>query len=536
MSAPRAMSVDRRRFIGGLASKLVGPFVLVVAGVAVAMIVIAATRLADRMTRAFESRGEAIALALAAAAEQSVGSDLSMVQGSVDANKSIDGVSYIFLEDRQNLVSIHTFSPQFPPGLGQVTREGQMARDGRVRVARDISFTGPDGRLLPVIDVAAPVAGGALGTVHVGMDRGAIEEQVVQLQNSMALSGGLIALAGILACWFLAHAVAVRPIRALTRVTDEIVRKGDLTQTIAIRSGDEIGQLAATFGAMVEKLREIPRGIRESTRLLAQSVDNLRKTTNEQVEVTTRQATALQETQVTAQEIKQTSILAAEKAEAILKYAERADAIRAAGEAAVQQSLRALTDIGAQVSEIAGRIGALTDRTTRIGEVTQTVKELADQSNMLALNAAIEAVRSGEHGKGFAIVAREIRSLADQSIQGTVKVREMLEDISAAIRAAVSITEKGAQRIEGGLVDVRTLGGKLTDLSAIVKEHSVAVRQIGAAVGQQNAGISQIFGAVTEQNRLMEETTKRLDRTEGAVKVITDVSRQLVDIVDQFRV
>ena len=103
-------------------------------------------------------------------------------------------------------------------------------------------------------------------------------------------------------------------------------------------------------------------------------------------------------------------------------------------------SLGGLTDIRAQVDEIARKIAQLSERTQQIGGITQTVKDLADQSNMLALNAAIEAVRSGERGKGFAIVAREIRSLADQSIQATNRVREILEDISASIRRAVAIT------------------------------------------------------------------------------------------------
>src|SRR5205807_7876883 len=114
------------------------------------------------------------------------------------------------------------------------------------------------------------------------------------------------------------------------------------------------------------------------------------------------------------------------------------------------------------------KITQLSERTQQIGGITQTVKDLADQSNMLALNAAIEAVRSGEHGKGFAVVAREIRSLADQSIQATNRVREILEDISGAIRSAVQITEAGKQRMESGLVQMKSSGENLRELSSIV--------------------------------------------------------------------
>jgi methyl-accepting chemotaxis protein len=155
---------------------------------------------------------------------------------------------------------------------------------------------------------------------------------------------------------------------------------------------------------------------------------------------------------------------------------------------------------------------------------------------MLALNAAIEAVRSGEHGKGFAVVAREIRSLADQSIQATSRVREILGDIGAAIKSAVVITEHGSQKIDVGLLQVRSTGENLRALSNIVKDNSSAVRQIAAAVSQQNAGISQIFGAVTDQTRMMDETMRRLESTTKAASTLKDISQRVSDVVGKFRV
>jgi methyl-accepting chemotaxis protein len=287
---------------------------------------------------------------------------------------------------------------------------------------------------------------------------------------------------------------------------------------------------------MVEKLREIPTTIQGSTKLLQSSVDKLNASVVEQSQTTTRQAAALQETQVTAEEIKQTSLVASQKADAVLRYTERAELVSRTGETAVENSLAALTAIRGEVDEIAKRIRELSERAIQIGNVTQTVKDLADQSNMLALNAAIEAVRSGEHGRGFAVVAREMRSLADQSIEGTNRVRELLEDIGAAIREAVIITGKGAERIDAGLDQVRTSGQTLSELSGIVKDNSSAVRQISAAVGQQNAGISQIFVAVSDQNRMMEDTIHRLAVTEESVATLKQACDGLVRMVSQFQV
>ncbi len=532
---------DRVKFRAGrwwtqLTPKLLGSIVILITAVSLVTTWRAAQLLRRNLEKAFEAQGEAIALALANSAEQAIGADSTAVRGSVEANRGIGGVKYIFVQDARGNTYLHTFTPTVPEGLEQKTRvaRGEALEGKRVKVT-PLDFASAQGRV-NAIDIAAPVAGGALGSVHVGMDPDVIATEVTTLQREMAAMGALVTALGLILYGFVARLMLIRPIQELTRVTGLIVVQGDLTQKVEARSGDEIGQLAAMFSAMVERLKEIPMRIRESTQELVASVDQLRSSTTEQGQTVTMQAGALQETQVTAQEIRQTSLVAAQKAEAVLQYTERAEVISRSGEAAVGQSLAALTDIRVQVEEIAKRINSLGERTMQIGHVTQTVKDLADQSNMLALNAAIEAVRSGEHGKGFGVVAREIRSLADQSIQATQQVREMLEDISAAIREAVAITDKGAARIDAGLEQVKTSGEKLGDLSNIVKENSAAVRQISAAVGQQNAGIAQIFGAVTHQSDMMADTMKRLEATNVAVKTLSSISKSLVQIVEQFRV
>jgi methyl-accepting chemotaxis protein len=401
--------------------------------------------------------------------------------------------------------------------------------DGNLQVAHELRW-GKDER---TIDVATKAGA---GTVHVGMNPSVIDADSAVLRNLLIRYGAIVGLIGVALFTLLTRLIVVRPLRDLTNFTKVILEKGDLTQNISTTSDDEIGVLTRNFAEMVQKLREIPLAIKESTDILANSVADLSAFASGQSEVLTRQATALQETQVTAQEIKQTSLVAAQKAEGVLALTERADALGRGGEAAVEQSLSALLDIRTQVEEIAKRIASLSEKTLQIVDITQTVKDLADQSNMLALNAAIEAVRSGEHGRGFAVVAREIRSLADQSLQATKRVREILDDVAGAVKIAVSITEKGSLQINSGLAQVKSTGQQLSELSTIVKDNSAAMRQISAAVGQQNAGISQIFGAVTDQNKMMDDSMSRLRQSEQAVKTIEDVAIGLIKIVDNFTV
>jgi methyl-accepting chemotaxis protein len=327
-----------------------------------------------------------------------------------------------------------------------------------------------------------------------------------------------------------------QPVAQVVAVANRIAR-GEIPETMEWQeTHDEMGVLLAGINSMLKflDLRNTIQTLQQSAGMLNEALREMDQHSNEAEQQITRQAAALHETQATAQQIKQTSQLAAQKAEVVLKVAEQADTIGRSGESAIEHSLGGLTDIRAQFHEVARCIKELNDRTMQIGSITQTVKDLADQSNMLALNAAIEAVRSGEHGKGFAVVAREIRSLADQSIQATNRVQEILESTSQAIRTAVAITETGGQRMEGGLLQVKESGENLHELSKIVKESSQGVRQIAAAVSQQNAGITQIFTAVIDQNKMMEETAQRLNATRQAAVLVKGACQQVADVSGRF--
>jgi methyl-accepting chemotaxis protein len=313
-------------------------------------------------------------------------------------------------------------------------------------------------------------------------------------------------------------------------------------------SADELGDLAAATAVALQRTAELSwavqhaRDLVRDTQRLRASAESLEGAARQlgassvqQTEVLSAQAAALQETQITAQEIRQTSQLAAQKAESVLKQAERADQLSRAGETVTEQSLSGLTDIRDQVKDMASRIRELDDRARQIANITVTVKDIADQSNMLALNAAIEAVRSGEHGKGFGVVAREIRTLADQSIKATNHVRDILQTIGEAIRAAVSMSERGAEKVDRSLEQVRASGDTIRQLSSIVRDNAAAVRQIAAAVNQQNAGIGQIFTAVGDLTKMMDRSMEQLRATETATESLRSESTKVSDFVKGLR-
>lgn len=462
------------------------------------------------------SRGKAISATLASALVKmpavAVGTTLGLVKR--EAN-----LAYVEVVGSDGAIIAHTFEGSAPAQDPKVLAQREQAQEVLL-----------GGRLYT--DVPAAMTTGAV--VHVGLDSREADQQLFEAQK---LLFGITALALVLSGFVAVVVVGrfVAPLRKLTTLASRIV-EGDLTQEVDISAHDEVGELADAFAQMVEKIKGVLRTLQDSVARLTSAGNDLGKSTSEQGQTMTRQAAALQETQVTAQEINQTSLLASRNAESVLKLTEKAEQVSASGETAVERSLGGLNDIRSQVEEIAQKIGQLSERMQQIGGITQTVKDLADQSNMLALNAAIEAVRSGEHGKGFTVVAREIRALADQSIQATTRVREILEEIGGAIQVAVSISERGSQKIEGGLSEVKQSGENLRELSGIVKQNLAAVRQIAAAVSQQSAGITQIFSAVTDQTKMMDETMRRLEGTTEAAALLKETSERISEVVRQFKI
>lgn len=295
-------------------------------------------------------------------------------------------------------------------------------------------------------------------------------------------------------------------------------------------STDEAGDLANGMRSVLVKLREIPLTLQTSANRLSEAGASLSAATEQQRQSITQQAAAIQEAQVTSQEIKQTSEIAAQKAEAVLKVAARVEELGRAGERAIQQSLDGLASIHQFVEGMRDKLYRLGESARQIGGITSTVKGIADQSNMLALNASIEAVRSGENGKGFAVVAREIRGLADQSIQSTGRIRNILEEISVAITDAVDMGEQGSRQLENGMQMVKASGENFRELSSIVQESSAGARQISATVRQQNEGISQIFTAIRQLSIIMEDTVGRIDSTQQAARTLRAVSEEVAQL------
>ncbi|MCP3099447.1 methyl-accepting chemotaxis protein [Myxococcus sp. K15C18031901] len=480
-----------------------------------------------RIREAFEQQGhemsQAVPTALASSmAEMLRNGELTDIQAALDAVAQEGTLAYVAVLDPKG--ALEAVAGPHAAVLREHHLELKPVREGTPLQADDVEL----------LDMAAAVPGG-LGYVHVGFNRTEARGRIVGVIANLrwVTLVALVVLTG--GAWQLSRRV-VAPLTNLKNAVQYIAENGDLREPVHVDSKDEVGELARAVGLLVAKLKALLHQLQSSTELLSDSVAGLNDSAAEQNQMVSRQAAALQETQVTAQEIRQTALLASNSAESVIQVAERAESLGRTGEEAVQASIDGLVDLRTQVEQITERIMALGERAQQIGGITETVKDLADQSHLLAVNAAIEAARSGEHGKGFAVVAREIRALADQSIRATHQVRKILADIGEAISGTMEITTAGAQRMDAGLAQARASGDTLRQLTTIVQDSTAAARQIAVTVNQQATGIEQIFTAVNELNSLMGDTVQRISTTGDSAASLRMLSERVAEVVRGYRV
>jgi methyl-accepting chemotaxis protein len=295
-------------------------------------------------------------------------------------------------------------------------------------------------------------------------------------------------------------------------------------------SSDELGELSARMGSLLVRFRELPAALQAAAGQLSSTSAIMDSAGSEHRQAMEQQVQALQEAQVTSQEIRQTSALASRRVETVLKVVARAEQLGGSGEAALEKTLAGLSAIREFADGISSRVVRVQECAAQIGDITLAVKDLASQSNVLSINAAIEAARSGEHGSGFAVVAQEFRKLTDQSLRETVRIGNILEQVRGAVRELVTMSEQGSKQVEGGLEMVKASGESLRELSGIIQENAAAARMIASAVAQQDTGISQVFTAITQLAKGMDEAMQRMETTLEASRSIDAITQQVQEI------
>jgi len=318
----------------------------------------------------------------------------------------------------------------------------------------------------------------------------------------------------------------------------DAVAGGDLTVRAVIDANwnQKLVSLAKNLNKMIENLAAVTRQIHEASDAMATSLAEVRSAMLSQSSSSTQQASAINETTSTLSEIKATSNQTLEKALSQSGKAEKARVDSQSGNKAVTEAVQGMDKIHRRMDDVAASILELSRKTQQITEITDVVDDLARQSKMLALNASIEAARAGESGQGFAVVAEEIRNLAEQSRESTAQVKTILQDIRSSTEHTVMVAEEGTKQVSEGSRLIEDAGKAINALNVAVDSMAMESQQITAAVRQETSGIEQISTAMTEISSATNNSVASIRQTETAVEDLSKLSGKLKDQVRIYRV
>jgi methyl-accepting chemotaxis protein len=324
------------------------------------------------------------------------------------------------------------------------------------------------------------------------------------------------------------------PVSTLANQTRQVA-DGNLNVDFTSCSGDEIGQLSGSFKTMTENLRIIISQVSDTSSQVAAAANQLNSTASriandaeEVVAQATTVATAGEEMSATSGDIAQNCQMAAEAAQSASQSAYK-------GAEVVEKSVKVMSQIAERVQESARTVESLGARSDQIGAIIGTIEDIADQTNLLALNAAIEAARAGEQGRGFAVVADEVRALAERTTKATKEIGEMIKAIQNETKGAVAAMEQGVQQVENGTIEATRSGEALNDILEQVNAVTMQVNQIATAAEEQTATTNEISHNMHQINTVVGDTAGCAHEAATAASQLNGNAAELQRLVRQFK-
>ena len=314
------------------------------------------------------------------------------------------------------------------------------------------------------------------------------------------------------------------------------VAEGDLTHNITFVRTDEIGQLLTSLVNMQNNLRSLLSRLNESSSLLAASSEELAvvtQDTNQALALQTSEiqlvATAMNEMTATVQEV-------ANNATNTSSSSNEATQVSASGTSMVQDTVNSIESLANDVENAANVIHQLESDSENIGAVLDVIKGIAEQTNLLALNAAIEAARAGEQGRGFAVVADEVRTLASRTQESTTEIEEIIDTLQQGTNSAVEVMESGQSRAKECVEKAVKAGAALEKITSTVSVISDMNTQIATAAEEQTSVADEINRNITNISEATDRTNRGSTETSAASEELARMATELQDLVNQFKV
>jgi len=365
-----------------------------------------------------------------------------------------------------------------------------------------------------------------------------MKKETSEHYSRTVLSVAIVAIVSIV----VACAAAIIIGRSISRSVSEVmaytrnVAEGNLCRTLPVERRDEMGMMAHSINQMVIALRSLIQQIQRSSVQVNSSAAELSATTREQEAIVTTQVDSTKQVVNSVHQISEVTANLVETMRQVAETSQQTAHFASSGQTDLHRMDEAMRLMDNASKAISSKLQAIHEKADNITTVVTTITKVADQTNLLSLNAAIEAEKAGEYGRGFTVVAREIRRLADQTALATLDIKDMVKEMQGAVTSGVMEMEKFMAEVRHGTEDVERISAQFAQIIGQIQDLTPQFERVNEAMQHQSEHAGEINNAVRELGEEMEETRAALQETFAAIGQLNEATGILLSAASQFKV